>query len=255
MNKLLNARIANTFLAAICVVSYSLAYGDPTLDRIRKEKTMTAANNFEYPPFSFIDNGQMSGLDVDLANEIARRMEVKVEFQKIEFKGLIPALKSKRVDTIISALTYSPERAQQIGFSEPYFDGGIGAAYLRSNPVAKPQDLSGKRIGIQSGSVGERWLRDTYPALTSSMKTYDTVFLAIKDLQAGRLDVVVHPLPPLRYAARDGGIQFTSVWASRDVGINTRLEDVDLRAEIDKQLRAMKADGTYQKIVKKWFGE
>lgn len=248
------AFVAVTLAAAVFAALISNVRAETTLEQIQRTKAMTAGNNFEYPPFSYVEDGKKVGFDVDLGSEIAKRMGVRLEFLQIEFKGLIASLKSKRIDIILSALAYSPERATQISFSEQYFDAGIGAAHRSERPIANPEDLSGLKIGVQSGSVGDMWLRQNHKSLLPNVRYYDTVNLAVKDLEAGRIDAVVHPMPTMRYVARNPNVRFTSVWDSRKVGINTRLEDTDLLTEINKQLIAVKKDGTYDQLVKKWFG-
>ena len=242
--------------AVVLATGAGSAIAQTTLERIKQTGTMTSANTFTYPPFGYIESGQPVGLDVDLGQEIARRMGVKLTFEKVEFKGIIAALTSKRVDTLITALTWTPERAQRVLFSEPYFDGGIGAAYRSEMPITKPDEVPGKRVGLELGSAGERWTRDKFGQGLANVKTYDTLLLALKDLESGRTDVVVSSLPAVRFAIRTmPTIRVSEVWDSRIVGINTRKEDADLLAEINKHLIAMKSDGTYDKLVAKWFGK
>jgi ABC-type amino acid transport substrate-binding protein len=247
-----------TFLgyAAVCVLflNASIAMAETTLEKIKRTGVMTSANTFTYPPFGFIDNGKQVGLDVDLGNDIARRMGVKLTFQNVDFRGIIAALTSGRVDTLITALTSTPERERAILFSEPYFDGGIGGAYRADSPISNPDDIIGKRVGMELGAAGEFWTREKYGSRVQ-IKTYDTTFLALKDLENGRLDVVVSSLPPMRYAMRTmPSIRVTNVWDSRIVGINTRHEDKDLMADINQHLAAMKKDGTYEQLIANWFG-
>lgn len=241
-------------IAFAVFVSTGGAGAETTAQTVQRLKVLKAGNNFAYPPFSYIDNGQQAGFDVDLGNEIAKRMGVRLEFEQIEFKGLIAALKSKRIDVILSAVTYSPERAAQITFSESYYDAGLGAAYLATRPITLPSDLPGKRIGVQSGSVADLWIRQKHESLVPNVKYYDTVIYAIKDLEAGRLDAVLHPMPTMKYTAKSPNVRFSSVWDSRQVGINTRLEDTELLGMINAQIVAVKKDGTYDRLVQKWFG-
>lgn len=246
-------------LLALVLAAFALGAGsasaETTLEKIKRTKLMTTANSFEYAPFGYIENGKAVGLDVDLGEDIARRMGVKVTFEKIDFKGIIAALTSGRVDCLVTAMTWAPERAERILFSEPYFDGGIGAAYRPQLPIAKPDDLVGKRVGAQLGSTGERWTREKYSSALSDFKTYDSLLLALKDLENGRTDAVVAALPAVRYAMRSmPAIRVTGVWDSRVVGINTRKTDQDLMDEINKHMIALKKDGTLDRLVAKWFG-
>jgi polar amino acid transport system substrate-binding protein len=248
------AMMVAVLCTALGVLSVQTASAETTLEKIRRTGVMATANSFEYVPFGYIENGKMTGFDVDLGEELARRMGVKITWEKIDFKGIIAALTSSRLDLLITAMTYSPERAERIDFSRPYFDGGIGAAYRTGMPISKPDDLKGKVIGVQIGSAGAAWTRDKYAADAKDVKTYDTLFLALKDLESGRVETVVSALPSVRHSVKKlKDIAYSEPWDHRDVGINTRKDDKDLLAEINKHMAAMEADGTMKKLVDKWF--
>lgn len=241
--------------ALTLAVSVLSAFSETTLEKIKRTGAMTAAASFEYVPFDFVEAGKFSGFNVDLGEEIARRMGVKLTWSKIDFKGIIAALNSNRVDALITAMTRTPERAKQILFSDSYFDGGIGAAYRVNSPVSRPDELKGKTVGIQIGGAGAAWVLEHHAKDAKELKTYDTLFLALKDLQSGRVDVVVSSLPSVRYNVRRmTDVGYTAAWDSREVGINTRNSDQDLMDEINRHMRAMKSDGSLKKIEDKWFG-
>lgn len=226
-----------------------------TLATIKQKGVMTAGNSGSYPPFEFMADGKLTGFDVDLANELGKRMGVKVEFTIIDFKGIVAALVAKRTDVLISAITRTPERAQQIAFSDPYYNAGIGAAVLKTSGIKKPEDLKGKTIGLQIGSSGERYAKSELKDYIGNMKLYDDFVLAVNDLKNKRVDAVINPLPTLRYNTKSHpDIMVTETWNQSDVGINTRKEDTELMAEINKHLAAMKADGFLASLDKKWFG-
>ena len=232
------------------------ALAETTLEKIKRTGVMTTANSFEYAPFGYIENGKMVGLDVDLGEEVARRMGVKIIFEKIDFKGIIAALTSGRLDVLVTALTWAPDRAERLLFSEPYFDGGVGAAYRDPVKISKIDDVKGKHVGAQLGSAGERYFRETVgTGNVASFKTYDTILLALKDLENGRTEVVISALPAVRYAMRNmPTLRVTAAWDSRPVGINTRKVDQDLMNEINKHMIAIKQEGLLDKLTTKWFG-
>ena len=98
-------------------------------------------------------------------------------------------------------------------------------------------------------------MRETIGSKVGQLLTYDSITLAINDLKNGRVEAVVNPLPVLRYAVRnDSGFRYTGVWDTRVVGINTRLEDKELLAEINRHLADLKREGFLAKLETKWFG-
>ena len=244
--------VALAFSAVVMLTPAVQAQG--TLEAVKKKGVLVAGSSAAYPPFEFVADGKLVGYDIDMADEIARRMGVKLQWEKIDFKGIVAALTSKRVDVLITALTWSPERAERIAFSIPYFDAGIGAITQQASTITKLEDLEGKKVGVQLGSSGERYVRETLGQKVGQLLTYDAITLAINDLKNGRVDAVVNPLPVLRYNIRnEKGFRSTPIWDTRTVGINTRLEDKDLLAEINKHLGDLKSEGFLDKLEKKWF--
>ncbi len=243
------------FVLAAMVMTMASVQAQDTLEAVKKKGVLVAGSSAAYPPFEFVADGKLVGFDVDMAEEIARRMGVTLQWEKIDFKGIVAALTAKRVDVLITALTWTPERAERIAFSTPYFDAGIGAITQASSTISKPDDLAGKKVGVQLGSSGERYVRETLGSKVGQLLTYDAITLAINDLKNGRVDAVVNPLPVLRYNIRNekGGFRATPIWDTRTVGINTRHEDKDLLAEINKHLADLKSEGFLDKLEKKWF--
>src|SRR5262249_24923867 len=134
-----------------------------------------------------------------------------------------------------------------------YFDGGIAAAFQSGKPIIKPDDVIGRRIGVELGSAGDRFLREKYESRVD-IKTYDTIFLALKGLENGRRDGFVGSIGRMRYIRRYiPFLKTAGLGDSRIQAANTRKEDKDLLNEINKHLLEMKADGTYEKLVAKWF--
>src|SRR6267154_2840177 len=120
-------RLQFLLIAAAAILTAAFpANAQTTLEAVKQKGVLVAGSSAEYPPFEYVADGKLVGYDVEMADEIARRIGgVKVEWEKIDFKGIVAALTAKRVDVLITALTYTPERAARIAFSEPYFDAGI----------------------------------------------------------------------------------------------------------------------------------
>ena len=103
--------------AALLAAAFS-ANAQTTLEAVKQKGVLVAGSSAEYPPFEYVADGKLVGYDVDMAVEITRRMGVKVAWEKIDFKGIVAALTAKRVDVLITALTWTPERAERIAFSD-----------------------------------------------------------------------------------------------------------------------------------------
>lgn len=108
-------------IAGLIAASWPAA-AQTTLERVKQAKVLVAGNSGSYPPFEMMEGNKLTGFDVDLAEELGRRIGVAIKWEVIDFKGIIAALTSKRVDTLISAITWTPERAERVAFSMPYGD-------------------------------------------------------------------------------------------------------------------------------------
>lgn len=234
------------------------AQGSDALAKARSAGVLTVGNGGAFPPFEYMENGRLTGFDMDLGTELGRRMGLRLEWQVIAFAGLIPALTSGRVDCLITAMAWTQDRAERIAFSTPYYKTGIAAGFRPGVSVEKPEDLSGRVVGVQVGTSGERFVRDTLADKVKEIRTYNEFPLALQDLIAGRVEAVVNTQPVLRWnVARISRVRLgvSPVWDARDIGINTRLGDTSLMEEINRQLAAMQADGFLSGLDAKWFGQ
>lgn len=241
--------------AAFLLVASGHAAAQSALDKAKAAGTLVIANGSNYPPMEFMQNGENVGYDIDFGNELARRMGLKAQWVIVEFKGIIGTLKSGRADAIISGMTITPQRAEQVLFSEPYIDFGIGAAVRAKDTIATPANATGKIVGVEIGTAGASWAREK---LTSAkeVKTYESLTLAMKDLDAGRIDLVVNNIPALRYNIKSyPQLKVTPVWDERTAGIAVRQGETALAQEINKALTSMKSDGFMKKIDAKWFSD
>ena len=241
--------------ALICAAAAATAHAQDTLAKVRQAGTIVIGNGGAYPPFEFVENGNLVGFDIDLGNEIARRLGVKAQWEKFDFNGLIPALQSKRVDVLVTAMTKTPEREQRMRFSVSYYDSGIAAAVRPGMSITRPEDLAGKVIAVQVGTAGERYVREKAQTSAREIKTYNEFPLALADVEAGRADVVVNTMPVIKYnfVRRGNKLGVVGPWDTREVGINTRQEDTALMEVINKTLADLKAEGFLAKLDAKWF--
>ncbi|MBV8535465.1 MAG: amino acid ABC transporter substrate-binding protein [Alphaproteobacteria bacterium] len=243
--------------ALVATAPIALAETPGTLAKIKSAGVWVVGNGGAYPPFEFVEDGKLVGFDRDLGDELGTRMGVRVDWQVIEFAGLIAGLTSGRVDTLITAFTWTKERAERVTFSNSYYKTGIAAAYRPDVKLVEPADLAGKIVGVQTGTAGDKFVRDSYADKLKELKTYPEFPLALRDLEIGRVEAVVNTQPVLRYnltKSNKAGLKVTGLWDSRDVGINTRMTDQDLLAEINKHLAAMHQDGFLKGLDAKWFG-
>ena len=155
-----------------------------------------------YAPYNFLnENKEIDGFDADIAKEVAKRLGVKVEFAPQEFSGLIPSLQAGKIDAIISQVTITDERKQQIDFTQPYITNQVKIIVKDdNNSITKLEDFKGKNIGVGLGTNDETYLRnDVLPQVGNfEIKTYDDVITSLQDLNAGRIDATINNLYALK---------------------------------------------------------
>jgi polar amino acid transport system substrate-binding protein len=229
------------------------------LVKARAAGALVVGNGGAFPPFEFVENGNLVGFDRELGDEIGRRMGLRIEWQVIAFNGLIAALTSGRVDCLITAMAWTQDRADRIAFSTPYYRTGIAAGYRPGLAINRPEDLAGRVVGVQVGTSGEQFVRNLSAASApKEIRTYNEFPLALQDLVVGRTEAVVNTQPVLRWnVARNTRVRLgvSPVWDARDVGINTRKPDTALMGEINRVLAAMQADGFLASLDAKWFAQ
>ena len=227
------------------------------LQKVKKEGVLYIGLNDTYPPMEFRDEKhELVGFDIDLGNEIAKKIGVKAEFVNNDWKGIILSLKAKKFDMILSTMTITDERKKEIDFSEPYIVGGQKIVIKKENTSIKDTpDLKGKLVGVQLGTTGEMAAQKIEGI--KEIKKYDGVTEAFNDLSVGRIDAVIADGQVGGfYLKKRGGdlVLLDAKLSEENVGIGFRKEDSDLREAVQKALNDLKADGTLSKLSEKWFG-
>jgi len=142
----------------------------------------------KYPPFNYYDaEGTLTGFDVDFANAICAELDRPCEFVVLQWDGIVNALLSGKVDTIIGSMAITEERERQVDFSVPYYTSG--AQLFARDPSAIPDDLAGVRVGVTLGTTYGEFAQAHFPEAEVRFFKGDTE--ALQDLEAGRLDAIL----------------------------------------------------------------
>jgi polar amino acid transport system substrate-binding protein len=221
---------------------------------------LQVGSDIAYAPIEFYEEGTQTptGLDVDLGNAIANQMGVKVEFINSGFDGLIPALQAQRFDAIMSSMTITDTRKQEIDFV-PYFTAGTGILVQAGNPegIQTLADLCGKNVAVQVGTIQVDQLNAQNEQCTEkiSVTTFDQNPLAVEQLRLGRADAELADYPVAAYDASlsDGALEVVGEQIeAAPYGIGLRKDSTALNAAITKALQAIMDNGEYDKILADW---
>lgn len=209
-----------------------------------------------YPPFESMEGNKAVGFDVDLATEIAKRLGLELEVISVDWTGIIPGLKADKYDMLMSAMTITPERSEQIDFSTPYIDSDQSISVKSDNTTIKSEaDLAGKTVGVQIETTGEMTAEGI--AGIGEVRKYDTILEAFEDLKLGRVEAVINDYPVNSWIAKNqGGTMVVKVIKTDEkYGIGIKQGNTELLDAINQALADIKADGTYDTIYTKWFGK
>lgn len=225
-----------------------------------KAKKVVIGLDDNFPPMGFRDkDGKLTGFDIEIATEAAKRMGVEAEFKPIDWASKEAELSSKRVDMLWNGLTITEKRKEVIAFSNPYMENRQVVIVKKDSPIKKTSDMAGKTIGTQEGSTSIDALEKKPELLNSfkELKKYGDFIAALLDLEAGRLDAVfIDEIVGRYYTTQKPGIYevLEENLGTEEFGVGLRKDDKELMQSLQKALDDMKKDGTSAKISEKWFG-
>lgn len=241
-------------LVLVSVLSLVMLFGCKKSETA--DDTLIVGTNAEFPPFEYIEQGNIVGFDVDLMNEISKLTGKKVEFKNMAFDSLLIAMQTGKINCIISGMTATDERRQHVNFSEPYFVSKQAVIVPENSDIQKFEDLKGKKIGVVIGYTGDMVVTDMYKD-TSSITRYEATGQAIMALTAGKVDATVLDMEPAKeYVANNEGIKvLDTALAEEEYSIALPKDNTALLEEINKALKTLKENGTYDKIYSKYFNK
>lgn len=248
--------------------------GGNLLQEVKDRGTLRVSTDPAYPPQSFQSNsGEFKGFDIDVAEEIARRMGVKVQWMTPSWDVITAGHWNGRWDMSVGSMTITPERAKVLDFSPPYYYTPAAVAVNKNNTdiTNLKTDLDGKRVGVCGACTYEFYLDGTlnipgnydFVVDDPQIQTYDTDSSAIQDLGLGdgvRLDAAMSSLTTLE-EAKDSGTPIKIVgdplyYEPLAVAIDKEslANPKPLVDEVSKIIKEMHEDGTLTELSKKWYG-
>ncbi len=207
------------------------------------------------------EKGELIGFDIDLANEVAKRMDVTIEFQPIDWSMKETELNAGNIDFIWNGYTVTNERKEKVAFSTPYLENSQIIVTLSSSKVNTKSDLAGKNVAVQAESSALDAI-NAEPDFVSSVKElveFSTNNEAFMDLEAGRSEALVVDEVLARFYMKQNGQDKYKVleedFGDEEYAVGLRKSETELLKNLNKALEDMVNDGTYEAIYAKWFSE
>jgi arginine/ornithine transport system substrate-binding protein len=243
-------------------VALALAVAPASAELKKKYKVATEG---AYAPFNWVDqNGQLQGFDVDIAKELCNRIKVECVIVAQDWDGIIPGLLAKKYDMIVASMSITEELKKKVDFTQKYYNDPARFVAKKGSGIdpTNKETMKGKTIGVQVSTIHEKFAKHMWGDV-ATIKSYDTQDNANLDLANGRLDLIMADSVALDegFLKTDLGKGFEFVgpgysdpqYHGEGAGIAVRKGDDDLREALNKAIREIRSDGTYQKIESKYF--
>jgi ABC-type amino acid transport substrate-binding protein len=227
-----------------------------------KQGVLQVASCLDFAPFESVENGKPTGFDVELAEEIAKRLGLTVQWVKTDFDSSFTALQGNQFDMIAAAITATGEKGQErsqiVDFSDLYFNSRQSFAVNTSKTpdlTTTSQLKSGNVVGVQKGTTGKDWAEANLKSQGVAIKTYSVIPDAFRDLEAGSITGVVNDAPSSDAIVKD----LADIKVVQYIDTNEKYafafskDNFQLKAAWNDALKQVFQDGTYKRIYEKWF--
>ena len=225
----------------------------------RTSNELVVGMDLSYPPFETIDSsGAPTGVSVDLAQALGGHLGRPVRIENIPFTGLIPSLKTAKIDCVISSMTDTPERRTSISFSDPYLTIGLALLVAKGSPIQSIADVDqpGRSLAVRQGTTGEIWAR-------ANLKSAKIIALekeasAVLEVVQGKADAFLYDQMSVWKNAREqaGATRaLLSPVQKENWAVGLKIDNDQLREQINEFLKSYRASGGFERLGDKYLGE
>jgi polar amino acid transport system substrate-binding protein len=222
------------------------------------QKKLTMVTSPDYPPYEFYETGTRTivGFDVDIAKRITSELGYELEIKESDFNGLVPALQAKRADFVMAGMTPTPERRQNVDFSQIYYEAKDTIVALKGSNLTTTASLAGKTVGVQLGSIQEgnaKKIAEKVKGVT--IKQLNRVPDIVQEIKARRIDAgIIENTVAAGFTQANPELAFTVIPSAGESGSAIAFpKGSPLVAEFDRVLTKLKAEGEIAKLADKWF--
>ncbi len=237
-----------SLVAIVCLLLTCAACGG------NEDDTLTMGTNAAFPPYEYVDDdGNIVGIDAEIAAAVAEKLGKKLEIKDMEFNSLLTAVESGAIDFALAGMTVDEERKKSVDFSDTYATGVQVIIVPENSAIKTNNDLSGKKIGVQSGTTGDSYCTSDYGQ--DAVKQYNNGALAVAALKNGQVDcVVIDNEPAKNFVKANTGLKILETeYIKEDYAAAIAKDNDELLEDFNKALQKLKEDGTIDKIIDKYI--
>ena len=221
---------------------------------LKTDGVLVMGTNAEFPPFEYEEGGAVVGLDADMMQEVANRLDLTLEIKNLQFDSLPEALTANEIDCIAAGLTVNPEREETMAFTEGYYLASQTIIVKTDSTITNADGLKDKKIGCQSGTTGQ-WTAEEYTDV-ANVVGFANGALAVEALLNNQVDaVIIDNNPAKEYGTQyDGQVKlYDGQFEDETYAVAVKKDNTALRDAINNAINEMKADGTFDEIVAQYI--
>ena len=250
-------KLVSVLLVAACVFSLAACGSkDDSKDSKESKKdskdTLVMATNAEFPPYEFHEGDDVVGIDADIARAIGEEMGMEVKIEDMAFDSIIPAVTSGKADFGAAGMTVTEGRKKNVDFTDTYATATQVIIVKEGSDIAGPDDLTGKKIGVQLGTTGDIYADDIEDA---KVERYNKGFEAVQALTQDKIDaVVIDGEPAKEFVAEADGLKILDeAFTEEEYAIAVAKDNDDLLKKMNEALASLKESGKIDEIVAKYI--
>lgn len=226
------------------------------------KKTLVMATSADYKPYEYHDlssgKDEIVGFDVDIAKYIAKELGYELQINDMNFEGLIPTLQTNRADFVMAGMTPNPERLKNVDFSNIYYDAKNTIVTLKDSNVTKPEQLAGKKVAVQLGSIQENIAKDIATKVSGlQITSLNKLPEIVEEVKAGRVDAaIIEDKVAKGFVESNDMLQFTTIEEVKSNGSAIAFPKGSPNVEkFNEVIKKMQDNGEMDKLIQKWFGQ
>lgn len=247
-------KVISVGLVLACTLSLA-ACGSKKEESSKKEEKekLVMATNAEFPPYEYYEGDDIVGIDADFAKAIADKLGMELEITDMAFDSIVPAVQSGKADIGVAGMTVEPDRQKQVDFTDSYYTGRQVIIVKEDSTIASPDDLAGKKIGVQQGTTGDIYTTEDYG--DENIERFNKGMEAVLSLTQGKVDaVVIDDQPAKTFVEQNKGLKILETeYVEEDYAIILKKGNDELTKKINEAIASLKEDGSFDKIVSKYI--
>lgn len=239
-------KLVSLVLVAACTLSLAACGGS------EEDNTLVMATNAEFPPYEFYEEGEIVGIDAEIAAAIAEELGMELVIEDMAFDSIISAVQSGKADIGLAGMTVTEDRLENVNFSDTYATATQVIIVQEGSEIATADDLVGKTIGVQLGTTGDIYASDVEGA---TIEQYNKGFEAVQALSQGKIDCVIIDNEPAKEFVKEvaGLVILDEEFAVEEYAAAVAKENDELLEQINHALETLKDSGKLDEIVAKYI--